>query len=147
MDVVADGHPRPYPRTWDRPILRKPIAVSNTTTSWKAKARCRWPVRMWSSSTGAWLQDGAKYIASSVTVGEPLTFTLGSEQGVFPGWNEGVSTMKPGGKRYLVIPPDLALGEQGGGRIPPNATLIMEVELVEVKPLVLPTEISEETSP
>lgn len=92
----------------------------------------------------AWLQDGAEYIASSVTVGEPLTFTLGSEQGVFPGWNEGVSTMKPGGKRYLVIPPDLALGEQGGGRIPPNATLIMEVELVEVKPLVLPTEISEE---
>ena len=91
----------------------------------------------------AWLQDGEAYIASSDTVGEPLTFTLGSDQGVFPGWNEGVSTMKPGGKRYLVIPPDLALGEEGGGRIPPNSTLIMEVELLEVKPLLLPTEVSE----
>ncbi|MBP6016468.1 MAG: FKBP-type peptidyl-prolyl cis-trans isomerase [Candidatus Promineofilum sp.] len=91
----------------------------------------------------AWLQEGEEYIASSVTVGEPLTFTLGSDVGVFPGWNEGVSTMKPGGKRYLVIPPDLALGEAGGGRIPPNATLLMEVELLEVKPLLLPTEVSE----
>ncbi len=52
--------------------------------------------------------------------------------------------MQPGGKRYLVIPPELALGEEGGGRIPPNAVIIMEVELLEVKPLLLPTEISEE---
>lgn len=66
----------------------------------------------------AWLQDGEEYIASSSATGEPLTFTLGSDMGVFPGWDEGVSTMKPGGKRYLVIPPELALGEQGGGRIP-----------------------------
>ncbi|WP_095042935.1 FKBP-type peptidyl-prolyl cis-trans isomerase [Candidatus Promineifilum breve] len=91
----------------------------------------------------AWLQEGEEYVASSDTQGEPLTFTLGSEMGVFPGWDEGVSTMRPGGKRYLVIPPDLALGEAGGGRIPPNSTLIMEVELVEVKPLLLPTEIDE----
>ena len=91
----------------------------------------------------AWLQEGEEYVASSDTQGEPLTFTLGSEMGVFPGWDEGVSTMRPGGKRYLVIPPELALGEAGGGRIPPNATLIMEVELVEVKPLLLPTEIDE----
>lgn len=92
----------------------------------------------------AWLQEGEEYIASSATLGEPLTFTLGSDIGVFPGWDEGVSTMRQGGKRYLVIPPELALGEQGGGRIPPNATLIMEVELVEVMPLLLPTEISED---
>ena len=92
----------------------------------------------------AWLQDGEEYIASSSAAGEPVTFALGSDMGVFPGWDEGVSTMKPGGKRYLVIPPELALGEAGGGRVPPNATLIMEVELVEVRPLVLPTEISEE---
>ena len=91
----------------------------------------------------AWLQEGEEYVASSDTQGEPLTFTLGSEMGVFPGWDEGVSTMRPGGKRYLVIPPDLALGEAGGGRIPPNSTLIMEVELLEVKPLLLPTEIDE----
>lgn len=92
----------------------------------------------------AWLQDGEEYIASSSATGEPLTFTLGSDMGVFPGWDEGVSTMKPGGKRYLVIPPELALGEQGGGRIPPNSTLIMEVELLEVKPILLPTEISDD---
>ena len=92
----------------------------------------------------AWLQDGEEYIASSATLGEPLTFTLGSDVGVFPGWDEGVSTMRPGGKRYLVIPPELALGAEGGGRIPPNATLIMEVDLVEVLPLLLPTEISED---
>lgn len=92
----------------------------------------------------AWVQDDAHtFIASSDAQGEPLTFTLGSEQGVFPGWDEGVSTMKPGGKRQLIIPADLALGEAGGGRIPPNATLIMEVELLEVKPLVLPVEVPE----
>jgi peptidylprolyl isomerase len=91
----------------------------------------------------AWLQDGEEYIASSSAAGGPLTFALGSDMGVFPGWDEGVSTMKPGGKRYLVIPPELALGEAGGGRVPPNSTLIMEVELLEVLPLVLPTEISE----
>jgi len=92
----------------------------------------------------AWLQSDGTYIASSDSVGGPLTFTLGSEMGVFPGWDEGVSTMRPGGKRYLVIPPALALGEAGGGRVPPNSTLIMEVELLEVKPLVLPTEVPEE---
>lgn len=91
----------------------------------------------------AWLQDGNTFIASTFDSGEPTTFTLGSEMGVFPGWDEGVSTMKPGGRRLLVIPPELALGEQGGGQVPPNSTLLMEVELVEVKPLVLPTEVSE----
>jgi peptidylprolyl isomerase len=92
----------------------------------------------------AWTQDGEVFVASSDTLGEPLTFALGSDLGVFPGWNEGVSTMKKGGKRYLVIPSELALGEQGGGRVPPNATLIMEVELVDILPLSLPTEVSED---
>jgi peptidylprolyl isomerase len=92
----------------------------------------------------AWLQDGEQYIASSDTVGEPLTFAIGDELAVFAGWNEGVSTMKKGGTRFLVIPPELALGEQGGGRIPPNSTLLMQIELVDILPLVLPTEVSEE---
>ncbi len=92
----------------------------------------------------AWLQDGEVYIASSDMVGGPLTYALGDELAVFAGWNEGVSTMRVGGKRFLVIPSDLALGEQGGGRVPPNSTLLMEIELLEVLPLVLPTEISEE---
>lgn len=91
----------------------------------------------------AWLQDGNTFIASTFNGEDPLTFTLGSDASVFPGWDEGVSTMKPGGRRLLVIPPELALGEQGGGQVPPNATLLMEVELLEAKPLVLPTEVSE----
>jgi peptidylprolyl isomerase len=92
----------------------------------------------------AWLQDDAEYLASSAVTGEPFQFALGTDPSVFPGWDEGVSTMQVGGRRHLVIPPELALGEQGGGKIPPNATLLMEIELLEMEELVLPTEVDEE---
>lgn len=90
----------------------------------------------------AWVQEDEVFIARSDDQGGPLTFAIGSGD-VFPGWDEGVSTMQAGGKRLLVIPPDLALGDQGGGRIPPGATLLMEIELVEILPIVLPTAIDE----
>ncbi|MGH9678523.1 MAG: FKBP-type peptidyl-prolyl cis-trans isomerase [Candidatus Acidiferrales bacterium] len=78
-----------------------------------------------------WLTNGQKF-DSSVDRGEPFSFTLGAGQ-VIKGWDEGVAGMKVGGKRQLRIPPDLGYGASGtGGVIPPNATLIFDVQLLDV---------------
>ncbi len=63
--------------------------------------------------------------------GQPYRFVLGGGQ-VIPGWDQGIQGMREGGKRLLIIPPELAYGTQGYGPIPPNATLIFQVEVVDV---------------
>ena len=79
-----------------------------------------------------WLSDGTKF-ASSVDRGTPFEFVLGAGK-VIAGWDEGLATMKVGGKRRLIIPASLAYGEQGRSpTIPPNAELTFDLELLEIK--------------
>ena len=79
-----------------------------------------------------WLTDGTKF-DSAVDRGQPFSFEVGRGK-VIRGWDEGVASMKVGGKRKLTIPPELGYGDSGaGGVIPGGATLVFEVELLEIR--------------
>ncbi len=79
-----------------------------------------------------WLTNGTKF-DSSLDRGDPFIFKIGVGK-VIKGWDEGVITMKVGGKRKLIIPPELGYGTKGAGNvIPPDATLIFEVELLKIE--------------
>ncbi len=89
-----------------------------------------------------WREDGAR-IESTDDVGQPFVFPVGVEQ-MLEGLDEGVSTMKVGGKRQLVVPPELAFGDEDTVAVPPNTTLVFEVKLLEVIPVPELTEVKEE---
>jgi peptidylprolyl isomerase len=120
-------------------LLNKPFTTQSGLTILDTKAGtgavpkpgqiCVMHYTGWLYENGA---KGAKF-DSSVDRGQPFPFAIGKGQ-VIAGWDEGVATMKVGGKRTLIIPPGLGYGARGaGGAIPPNATLIFEVELLEVQ--------------
>jgi FKBP-type peptidyl-prolyl cis-trans isomerase len=78
-----------------------------------------------------WLTDGTKF-DSSLDRGQPITFRLGAGQ-VVRGWDEGIAGMRVGGKRKLTVPPELGYGPGGRGPIPPNSTMLFDVELISVR--------------
>ena len=104
-------------------------SVAGTGASPKAGQICVMHYTGWLYENG---QKGKKF-DSSVDRNEPFEFPIGKGR-VIAGWDEGVATMKVGGKRTLIIPPQLGYGARGaGGVIPPNATLMFDVELLAVK--------------
>jgi FKBP-type peptidyl-prolyl cis-trans isomerase len=114
----------------------KDLQIQEVTAGSGAEARPGRAVRV--HYTG-WLYDAAKAdhrgnkFDSSKDHGEPFEFNLGARE-VIPGWDQGVAGMKVGGTRVLTVPPHLGYGASGaGGVIPPNATLVFEVELLEVR--------------
>ena len=124
--AVAQGPP---------PVEGKPVTTSSGLKYWDVKvgtgATATAGKKVVVHYTG-WLTNGTKF-DSSVDRKKPFEFTLGAGR-VIKGWDEGVQGMKVGGKRRLEIPPSLGYGAQGaGGVIPPNATLIFDVELLDVK--------------
>ncbi|MFO7540449.1 MAG: FKBP-type peptidyl-prolyl cis-trans isomerase [Chloroflexota bacterium] len=91
----------------------------------------------------AWLEDGT-FLGSSQQMGSPLVANMGTGQ-LFPGWEEGLLTMQEGGTRQLMIPPALGYGEEGAGSlIPPNATLIWQITLVDVIEARVPQDVAED---
>lgn len=105
------------------------LAVSDTVVGTGAEAQQGSTVSV--LYTGM-LPDGTVFDASSRHGNQPFSFTLGGGQ-VIQGWDQGLTGMKEGGKRRLIIPPSMGYGSQDLGVIPPNSTLIFDVELLEVR--------------
>jgi FKBP-type peptidyl-prolyl cis-trans isomerase FkpA len=129
---LAAPHPAAYGAPAKMTELADGLKYTDTTVGTGAEAK---PGHKVSVHYTGWLYNnghkGAKF-DSSLDRGQPFGFTLGAHQ-VIPGWDEGVEGMKVGGKRTLIIPPNLAYGARGaGGVIPPNATLMFDVELLKV---------------
>jgi peptidylprolyl isomerase len=119
----------------DNQVIEMPDGLKYTDTKTGDGATAKAGNKVSVHYTG-WLSDNGakgKKFDSSLDRGQPFQFTLGQHQ-VIAGWDEGVAGMKVGGKRTLNIPPELGYGARGaGGVIPPNATLIFDVELLQVQ--------------
>jgi FKBP-type peptidyl-prolyl cis-trans isomerase len=119
----------------DNQVIEMPDGLKYTDTKTGDGATARAGNKVSVHYTG-WLSDNGakgKKFDSSVDRGQPFQFTLGAHE-VIAGWDEGVAGMKVGGKRTLTIPPELGYGSRGHpGAIPPNATLIFDVELLQVQ--------------
>jgi FKBP-type peptidyl-prolyl cis-trans isomerase len=117
------------------PVTGKPTTTSSGLEYWdikKGTGKVAEKGKKVSVHYTGWLTDGKEF-DSSRDAGEPIQFDLGTGQ-VIKGWDEGIAGMKVGGKRQLRIPPALGYGSRGfGSSIPPNATLVFDVELMDVK--------------
>jgi peptidylprolyl isomerase len=135
LAILAASAPAGRSDAADNQVIEMPDGLKYTDTKTGEGAAARAGNKVSVHYTG-WLSDNGakgKKFDSSVDRGQPFQFTLGQHQ-VIAGWDEGVAGMKVGGKRTLTIPPELGYGARGaGGVIPPNATLIFDVELLQVQ--------------
>ncbi|MBD8880482.1 FKBP-type peptidyl-prolyl cis-trans isomerase [Rhodanobacter sp. 7MK24] len=129
--AFAAGAPLPAPATDQVTLLQKTDLVVGTGTVARDGDVVRVNYTGWLYDAGAKDHHGAEFDSSEES-GEPISFTLGAGE-VIAGWDQGIQGMHVGGKRTLVIPARLAYGSRGAGdAVPPNATLVFEVELVGV---------------
>ena len=135
LAIIAVGAPLDRPAAAANEVIQMPNGLKYTDTKVGGGAEAK-PGKKVSVHYTGWLYNngtkGAKF-DSSLDRGQPFEFTLGAHQ-VIAGWDEGVAGMKVGGKRTLIIPPELGYGGRGaGGVIPPNSTLMFDVELLGVQ--------------
>ena len=124
---------KPHPASGPTHVTGAPVTTASGLQYWNIKlgtGALAIPGKKVKVDYTGWLTNGKKF-DSSVGTGHPFEFTLGNHE-VIKGWDEGIAGMKVGGKRQLRIPPDLGYGAQGtpGGPIPPDATLIFDVQLL-----------------
>lgn len=135
LAVTAAGAPFGYAVAAESQVVEMPDGLKYTDNKIGDGAVATAGSKVSVHYTGWLSKDGAKgaKFDSSLDRGQPFDFTLGAHQ-VIAGWDEGVAGMKVGGERTLIIPPELGYGARGaGGVIPPNATLIFDVQLLKVQ--------------